>query len=78
MGTNLKRLSKGDLAEANSNKTISIYGKGSVSEVVFAAGVVAIKKAFPKLQSGWYDILEETLDEIGFTDKPLFGLFSPG
>ena len=51
------------------NRSISIYGAGKVTDIVLAEGFVTIKKAFPKLSSGWYDALEECLDEAGFTDK---------
>ena len=33
-----------------------------------ALGIVKLKRAFPKLNEGWYLILEEMLDEEKFTD----------
>lgn len=54
--------------DTNDNK-VSIYGKGKVTALVFEAGVIRLKKAFPKLPDGWYDILDEAIDQDGFTDQ---------
>ncbi len=62
----LQKLSHEDLSVKDNS--ISIYGKGEVTPEVLAMGVIAIKKAFPKLGSGWYDTLEECLNEVAFTD----------
>lgn len=34
----------------------------------FADGVVLIKKAFPELPQGWYEVLDTMLDEEKFSD----------
>lgn len=52
-----------------SDNSISKYGVGKVSAEAFAHGAAKIKKAFPKLPIGWYQILEEALDEERFTDE---------
>lgn len=51
------------------SKEVSIYGQGKVSTKTFAECIIRIKKAFPDLPDGWYDILEELLDAEKFTDK---------
>lgn len=54
-----------------SKKEISLYGEGKVSTKVLANCFIGLKKAFPKLPDGWYDILEKLLDTEKFTDKRL-------
>jgi hypothetical protein len=61
------QLSIGDLNE--SKKEISIYGEGKVSSKILANCFGDLKKAFPKLPDGWYDILEKLLDVEKFTDQ---------
>ena len=64
---NSLKLSKEDLTVKDNS--ISIYGKGEVSAEVLGLGTIALKKAFPRLSKDWYDILEECLDDVGFTDE---------
>jgi hypothetical protein len=64
-------LSPEDLEENRENNQLSIYGKGKVSAKVCANCIVEIKKSFPKLSAGWYDVLEKMLDEEKFTDQRL-------
>ena len=33
--------------------------------------IAEIKKAFPRLSLGWYDVLEQMLDDEGFSDQRL-------
>ncbi|NWF87918.1 MAG: hypothetical protein HXY50_00485 [Ignavibacteriaceae bacterium] len=50
---------------------ISLYGHGKVSIKVLTECVIKLKKSFPKLPIGFYDVLEQLLDEEKFTDKRL-------
>lgn len=50
---------------------VSLYGEGVVTPKILANCFVALKKAFPKLPDGWYDILEKLLDTEKFTDQRL-------
>lgn len=50
---------------------LSIYGQGKVTAKTCANCIVEIKKSFPKLSTGWYDVLEKMLDEEKFTDQRL-------
>lgn len=59
------------LEDSKNCKELSIYGEGKVSAEALAACFVTIKKAFPKLSIGWYEILEEALDDENFTDQRL-------
>ena len=52
-------------------KEISLYGKGKVTSRVLADCVIRIKKSFPKLPDGWYEMLNEMIDLEGFTDQRL-------
>ena len=54
-----------------SETEVSVYGKGKVTSNCLALGIVKLKRAFPKLNEGWYLILEEMLDEERFTDQRL-------
>lgn len=38
---------------------------------MFADCVIRLKKSFPKLPQGWYEILSEMIDSEGFTDQRL-------
>jgi len=38
---------------------------------VLADCIIEVKKAFPRLPVGWYDVLERMLDEEKFSDKRL-------
>jgi hypothetical protein len=67
---NLRVLSQEDIIE-NKDNQLSLYQSGKVSSKVLADCIVDIKKAFPKLLIGWYDVLEEMLDEEKFSDKRL-------
>lgn len=67
--TNLPQLLQGDLSD--SKKEISLYGEGQVSPEALAGCFVDLKKAFPKLSDGWYDLLEKFLDAEKFTDRRL-------
>lgn len=51
------------------NREISLYGHGKVSPTALAHGIALIKRAFPKLVIGWYKVLEDMIDEEGFTDE---------
>jgi len=63
-------LSPGALQENKENKgEVSLYGEGKVSSKCLADNVIKLKKAFPKLPNGFYDILEQMLDEERFTDS---------
>lgn len=65
-------MSQEDLIENSNNKgEVSVYGEGKVSTTVLAECFVSLKKAFPRLPNGWYDILEKLLDTERFTDKRL-------
>ena len=55
----------------DTDKTISIYGKGQVTPETLALCILTIKKAFPKLPIEWYDIMSLMITEDGFTDKRL-------
>ena len=57
-----------DVSRENKQE-ISLYGEGKVSTKVLANCFIDLKKTFPKLPDGWYDILEKMLDEEKFTDK---------
>ena len=59
-----------DVSRENKQE-ISLYGQGKVSTKVLANCFIDLKKTFPKLPDGWYDILEKMLDEEKFTDKRL-------
>lgn len=48
---------------------ISIYNPGKVDAVHFAQGVRRLKAAFPKLQKSWFDLLDEMLDEVNFSNQ---------
>lgn len=59
-----------DVLQEN-KKEISVYGQGKVSTKVLANCFIDLKRAFPKLPDGWYDVLEKLLDTEKFTDKRL-------
>ena len=57
---------------SNENRTeVSVYGEGKVTSRCFAECIIKIKKAFPKLPKGWYDILQDMIDIDNFTDSRL-------
>lgn len=55
----------------DTKREISVYGEGKVSDEVLAKSIITIKKAFPKLPLGWYDIMSQMIVEEGFTDARL-------
>src|SRR3990167_8002523 len=55
----------------NGKKEVSRYGYGEVSTEILAKCFILIKKSFPKLPDGWYDVLEKMLDVEKFTDQRL-------
>lgn len=67
---NLPELSHEDLTESKKNQ-LSLYQSGKVTAQTLADCVIEIKKAFPRLPVGWYDVLEKMLDEEKFSDKRL-------
>jgi hypothetical protein len=69
--TSLQKLSRGVQQELKQSNQLSIYGLGEVSALTLAACVSEIKKAFPELPNGWYDVLEKMLDGEGFTNERL-------
>lgn len=50
---------------------ISLYGEGKVNPRVLADCIIKLKRSFPKLPIGWYEVLSEMLVEEKFTDKRL-------
>lgn len=48
---------------------VSIYGKGKVSSKCFADNTILLKKTYPELEKGFYEILNKFLDEENFTDE---------
>jgi hypothetical protein len=67
----LQRLSKDVQRELKQSNQLSFYGIGQVTAQTLAGCVSEIKKSFPKLPAGWFDVLEKMLDEEGFTDQRL-------
>lgn len=63
---NLQKSLPTDLRD-NSNE-ISVYQSGKVTPEVLADGIIMLKKAFPKLPLGWYDVLDTMLDEEKFNN----------
>jgi predicted DNA-binding ribbon-helix-helix protein len=53
------------------SESISIFGDGKVSAVCFAESVARLKRAYPKLDKGFYLTLNEMVDKNGFTDERL-------
>lgn len=66
---NSLELLREDLTE-NKNQ-LSLYQPGKVSAKILADCIIEVKKAFPKLPVGWYDVLERMLDDEKFSDKRL-------
>lgn len=60
-----------DLLVKKQSNQLSIYGEGRVSAEILAKNIILIKKAFPRLTQGWFDVLEQMLDEYNFTDERL-------
>ncbi len=67
---NLQGSQQEDSLESNQN-ALSIYGSGKVTAKTLTDCIIEIKKSFPKLPIGWYDVLERMLDEEKFTDQRL-------
>ena len=67
----MQKYSKEEQLEKAKKNEISIYRDGSVKATTLMACVSELKKAFPKLPIGWYDVLERMLDEEGFTNQRL-------
>ena len=55
--------------DSNGNSTISLFDSGKVSPETLAAGIIKIKRAFPKLPEGWYKEMDDALDRQNFTDE---------
>ena len=50
---------------------LSLYKNDKVTPEVLAQCFITLKKAFPKLTKGWYDILEEMLIDESFSNERL-------
>jgi hypothetical protein len=50
---------------------ISIYGQGKITPRCLADSIVKIKKAFPRLSLGWYEIMQEEIVADKWTDQRL-------
>ena len=68
---NLPQSLKEDLTDRKQRNELSIYELGKVTPETLTLCISEIKKAFPKLSLGWYDVLEKILDEEGFSDQKL-------
>ncbi len=55
----------------NKDNQLSLYQPGKVTSKTLADCIIEVKKAFPKLPVGWYDVLERMLDDEKFSDKRL-------
>jgi hypothetical protein len=69
--TTLQRSLPSDLSETEVSGTISVFPKGKVTAEIFAICMRDLKKAKPKLDANWYDVLNRMIDVDGFTDERL-------
>jgi hypothetical protein len=67
----LQQLPQNDLSETEFNGSISVYKKSKVTSETFALCTKEIRKAKPKLEAGWYDVLNKMLDVDAFSDERL-------
>ena len=47
---------------------VSLYRDNELDQITFAHGMREIKKAFPELPAGWFDVLKKRCREKGFTN----------
>jgi hypothetical protein len=69
MSKDLQRLQNAEDLEKKQRGELSLYSYGKVTTAVFIECVSEIKKSFPKLPNGWYDVLEKMLDEEKFSNE---------
>lgn len=62
---------KEDTIDKKQRNELSVYQSGKVTPEILTMCIAEIKKAFPKLSLGWYDVLEQMLDDEGFSDQRL-------
>jgi hypothetical protein len=51
------------------NSSLTIYKDGILKASVFTESIALLKKAFPKLTKGWYEILRDRAKDKGFTNE---------
>lgn len=51
------------------DNAVSIYKQGKVSAEAFAHGTKKIQDAFPKLPATWFKLLDQMIDEEGFSEE---------
>lgn len=65
----LQKSQQEDISVNRENNELSVYKSGKVDAETFAHGVKKIKAAFPRLSNQWFDLLDEMIDQSGFTNE---------
>ncbi len=50
---------------------LSIFSKGTLTKPTVAQSIANVKKSFPTLETGFYEVLSQRVTELGFTDERL-------